>query len=78
MGLKPTLAILDQKLDQLLEISQKHNVMLEGSNGTPGLRIRVDRIEQREQDRRWSFRLLWGAIVTTLVSVLFRTGGGGH
>jgi hypothetical protein len=41
---------------------KKHEETLYG-NGKPGLNTRIDRIEQIEQNRKWSLRVLWSAMV---------------
>lgn len=45
----------DVKLDRILKL-------LDG-NGTPGMLIRMDRLEQAENRRKWGVRALAGAIV---------------
>ena len=72
--IKVTLQTLDQKLDFLLESMRDHiradethfqkiGDVIDG-NGTPGMKTRMDRIEQVEASRKWHIRTLWAAIVT--------------
>lgn len=37
-----------------------------------GLRERVAKLEEREADRKWGMRILWGAVVVEAVALFFR------
>lgn len=57
---------LDRIEKQLAEISGQLHRALHGNNGTPGIYIRLDRMEQSEQRRVWHMRALWGAVVAAI------------
>ena len=50
--------------------------LLFGTNGTPGLDKRLDRLEQTDKVRTWNLRVLWtttvGVLVKTVVDTLTR------
>ena len=48
------------KLDKLLNA-------IYGTNGDPGLRIQVDRLEQIEGVRRWTVKVMVGAVMGLIV-----------
>jgi len=73
-----TLQTLDQKLDFLLEKLTEHSAKdvenftniqhsLDG-NGGPGMKVRLDRIEQLESGRKWHIRTIWGAMMAGMVA----------
>ncbi len=50
----------------------KHNEFLFGdSNGNKGVSIRVDRLEGIEEAHRWTFRAMWGALITLIGKVFY-------
>jgi len=53
--------VLNKKLDRVL-------YLLEG-NGTPGLIVRVDRLEQTAEADRWIRRVFIGAVAVALVGL---------
>jgi hypothetical protein len=55
--------IKDEKFQSTIE------ELLNG-NGKPGLKTRVDRIEQIELSRKWSWKVAWTAIVGTAVGLI--------
>ena len=76
-----TLSRLADKLDALLALLTSHaaddkqqflefHALLLGQNETPGLKGRLDRLEQTEASRRWHVRALWTAIVGAVVAYL--------
>lgn len=76
-----TLALVGAKLDTLTELVKAHIAKdellfkqiydtLDGVGKDPGIRGRVDRLEQTEEGRRWHFRTLWSLAVGTAVSVI--------
>ena len=80
--MKVTLATLDQKLDYVLSKLEEHanqdrldftniHTALDG-NGSPGLKMRVDRLEQIESNRKWHIRALWSAMVTGVVGYFLK------
>lgn len=54
---------VEEKLDRLIEC-------LEGDASAPGLRTRVDRLEQTESRRAWTVRTLVAAMVAVIVKWL--------
>jgi hypothetical protein len=82
MAKQITNAVLAEKIDHLTNIVQVHitkdekrdaemHVTIDGSNGTPGFKTRIDRLEQVESARKWHFRTSWAALLvfgSTVVS----------
>ncbi|MGH9429583.1 MAG: hypothetical protein ACRD2L_25135 [Terriglobia bacterium] len=68
--------VLLQRLDGLSEFLKDHvtkdeahqaemHRVLDGLNGSaPGIKTRVDRLEQSEGSRKWHFRTIWAALVS--------------
>lgn len=54
---------VEKKLDRLIEC-------MEGDSTSPGLRTRVDRLEQVESKRSWTVRALVAAMLTLIVKWL--------
>jgi hypothetical protein len=69
---KVTLTTLDQKLSDVLVKLDKHEELLQGTIGIPGMRINLDRLLQREEDRKWHFRAIWAAMIAALIGGWFR------
>jgi hypothetical protein len=44
--------------------------LLEGSDASPGIKMRVDRIEQSEITKRRHFQYLWGVISALVVAMI--------
>jgi len=65
------LARIEAKLDVLDENSNKLLSAIFG-NGKPGFFVRMDRIEQREADRKWTFRAIFGGLVALFVREAYR------
>ena len=51
---------IEDKLDKL-------HACIDGTNGTPGLRIRVDRIEQ-DSVRQGKYHFIWGSAVISAIA----------
>ena len=49
-------------IEKLATVLEKHDHVLNG-NGSDGLKVKVDRLMDREENRRWHFRAIWGAIL---------------
>lgn len=67
------LAVLTERVEQYTETTNKlleqHDVTLYGSNGTNGLRLKVDRLEQADKDKkRWIGYIV--AVVGTILAKL--------
>lgn len=45
---------------------------ISGNNARAGLRERVRRLEEKEQDRKWAFKIVWGAILVQAIVLAFR------
>ena len=43
---------------------ERHDKLLMGSNSNPGMKTRVDRLEQTEKARQNHIKLIWTAVVT--------------
>ena len=80
---KMTLTRLGDKLDTILNMLTVHvaddkaqftefRTLLLGLEDKPGLKGRLDRLEQTEASRRWHIRLLWSTIVGGVVTLLFK------
>jgi hypothetical protein len=61
---------LDEKLEPILKMLENHEKSLHG-NGTPGLIIRTDRLEQAEETRKRHFLVIWGGIATVGVKAFW-------
>lgn len=52
-----------------------------GHEPSKGVIVRLDRVEQAEESRKWWFRLMGGGVLTALLAAIkawFSTGAGGH
>ena len=65
---KITLSTLNQKLDFVIAQMKEHDLLLRGTEATPGFLTRVDRLEVSETNRRWHFRTIWAAIIAAIVA----------
>jgi hypothetical protein len=63
--------VLAEKLDNLADVVKKIDETING-NGNPGMKVRLDRLEQIEDGRRWNLRTIWGALVAILVGWAFK------
>lgn len=61
-----TLAIIDNKIDAITEDVSELSKSVNGNDGSPGLRIKVDRLEQRAKRQDWTI----GATVTAMLGVV--------
>ena len=52
---------LDTVCSKLDNFISKHDTVIFG-NGTPGLRVKVDRLEQVEKMRSWHYRTIWAGL----------------
>ena len=55
------------KLESLID---KHDRIIFG-NSEPGVKIRIDRLEEKEKARQWQFRSLWVAIMALLSKIFY-------
>ncbi len=80
---KVTLTRLSDKLDNILNVLTLHvaddkaqftefRAVLLGLEDKPGLKGRLDRLEQTESNRRWHIRSLWGAFIAGGIALLFK------
>lgn len=78
---KITLAEIGRRLDSLIALVTSHaaddkaqfaefHALLLGRDETPGLKGRLDRLEQTEASRRWHVRALWTALVGVAAAYL--------
>ena len=58
-----SLHVLCTKVDKIMSY-------LEGQNGTPGMKIRMDRLEQAESRRSWTVRAVLVAVLGLLTKVV--------
>jgi hypothetical protein len=77
MAQKITQALIYQELQTIKETNQRHTealgelrLILEGSDAAPGMKIRLDRIEQREDSRKKQLGYLWSAVMLVLSGVV--------
>lgn len=63
-------------IEMLVKTVDAHNVILRGENTTPGVLIKVDRLEQeshrREKREWWMFGILGSLIVEAVVNLLMK------
>ena len=64
--IRTTLALLEQRSGEIKEMLARFNDVLFCE--TDGLILKVDRLEQQEEVRKWHIRAVWVAIITTLVA----------
>lgn len=54
------------------QMTMKHNEFIYGnSNGEKGISVRIDRLEGAEESRKWTFRVMWAAIISLLTKVFY-------
>lgn len=74
MAQKVTQSLIYQELQTIKETIQAHSEtdnnnfrelrqILEGSESAPGMKIRLDRIEQREEGKRRQFGYVWSMLL---------------
>lgn len=68
MAKQITNAVLADKIDVLAGEVKHISEMLNG-NGQPGLKVRIDRLEQTEGNRKWGLRTIWAAVVSLVLAV---------
>ena len=56
------------KLDAVAADVSEIKTTLNG-NGAPGLKTRIDRLEQAAKSREWSLKMIWTALVGTALTV---------
>ncbi len=59
-----------KSMERLMTLVEKHEKMIFG-NGTPGMNVRVDRIEKSEERRGWTMRLIWSSIAALTAKILY-------
>lgn len=62
----------EQLLTMMQRMLNRHDEQLNGFQEKPGLVVRLDRVEQREQGRLWQIRTLWAALASGFVAWLFK------
>ncbi len=70
------LAVLIERLDEVQCDVKRCVRLLEGNNGSPGLRMKVDRLEQREKTRGRALWVVFGTALASLGAVLGKTLAG--
>ena len=60
-------------MDCQAEILEKVNRIVEfiEGNGKPGAKIRIDRLEQVEQNRIWAWRTMFGCVAGLVLKAVF-------
>ena len=55
------------------QMVMKHNEFLfgNGTNGEKSISVRIDRLEGYEESRKWTFRVMWGAIITLFTKIFY-------
>lgn len=53
-----------RKIDRVL-------VFIEGTNDAPGMKVRVDRLEQAESRRVWTLRAIIGGVITLVGKAIY-------
>ena len=48
------------------------NTIINGQDNTPGLKGRIQSLEDHDQSTRWYFRAVWGAFNTALIGYFIR------
>lgn len=77
MAIRVTQALIYTELQTIKETLKAHSEtdmqnfrelrqLLEGSDAAPGIKIRVDRLEQVESTKKYHIGYLWAAVITTL------------
>lgn len=61
----------DEAQETQAEQDDRVSRLIWGHNGTPGLVVRLDRLEQAQERSRWAARAMGGAIITLLVGGLW-------
>lgn len=62
------LAVVNQKLETLHGDFREMKILLKGDGDTPGLQIRVDRLEQAAQKNN-AFHMLWaGSLISGVIA----------
>ncbi len=56
-----------KRLEDKEEDDKETRRLLQGSNGSPGILVRLDRVEQSQERTRWVTRAILGAVVTLIV-----------
>lgn len=56
----------EQLMAMMQRMLNRHDEQLNGFQDKPGMMVRVDRMEQREQARTWHIRTLWAAFLATV------------
>lgn len=65
------LASFSESHRQINELIRKHDFTLYGDgNGNPGMSVRVDRLQQDFENRKWHIRIIWGAILGAIAKIV--------
>lgn len=62
---------MDAQLSSFSTWSDKLDKMLVGTNGSPGLMLRVDRLEQAHERTRWFIRAFGGALISVALGAAY-------
>jgi hypothetical protein len=54
---------MDRKLKPMQELIERHEETLFKGNGQPAMSVRLDRLEQIEDSRKWHIRAIWGGLI---------------
>ena len=71
-GVRLTLASIDTTLKALVRTLGRLDEHMTGTSNEPGLKTKVDRLEQLELGRRWQMRTFWGAVITGAVTLVMK------
>lgn len=83
MAVKVTQALIYAELQNIKAVLDEHTKvdnqnfqelrqLFEGTNGTPGIKIRLDRIEQKETSRGKHLAYLWSALSALVVGLVLK------
>ena len=60
---------IEEKMNEFSEQLKRHDKLLHGKNGSVGIEMRLDRIEQSEEGRKWHVRTIWVALMALMAWV---------
>lgn len=69
--IEETLTEVHTWVKDMRETVKEHNYFING-NGTPGAKVRVDRLEQADQRRKWLIRAMSLPVIGVLLDWIIR------
>jgi len=70
-GLTSLVVITKECNKNVNRMLEKHENIIQGEGGNPGLKTKIDRLEQSEKKRAWHFRTIWGGMVAMVMKVVY-------